>query len=91
MNTSVKSFVHNENIKNFKKRLEAVTDDAQRRVLLTLLAEEKAKAEPLAKSKQPTQAPREARLNDGRCQHRMLQPLQTTSLRGCSALGQKLT
>jgi hypothetical protein len=54
MKTSVKSFVHNENIKNFKKRLEAVTDDAQRRVLLTLLAEEKAKAEPLAKSKQPT-------------------------------------
>jgi hypothetical protein len=52
MKTSV--FIQSENIKNFKKLLEAPTDQAQRRVLLTLLAEEKAKAEPLAKPKQPT-------------------------------------
>jgi hypothetical protein len=40
MNTTVESFVHRENIKNFRKRLQAVTDDAQRKTLLTLLAEE---------------------------------------------------
>ena len=28
MNTSVESFVHSQNIKNFKRRLEATTDDA---------------------------------------------------------------
>ena len=43
----VESFIHRENIKNFTQRLEAPTDDAQRKTLLTLLAEEKAKAEPL--------------------------------------------
>jgi hypothetical protein len=42
---SVESFIHRENIKNFKKRVEASTDDAQRTTLLRLLAEEKAKAE----------------------------------------------
>jgi hypothetical protein len=48
MKTSVESFIQSENIKNFKKRLEAPTDHAQRRVLLRLLAEEKAKAEPFS-------------------------------------------
>ena len=43
----VESFIHRENIKNFTQRLEAPTDDAQRKTLLTLLAEEKAKAEHL--------------------------------------------
>ena len=37
-------FVHSQNIKNFKKRLEAPTDDTQRKMLLTLLAEEETKA-----------------------------------------------
>jgi hypothetical protein len=41
----VESFIRRENIKNFKKRLEASTDDAQRKTLLSLLAEEKAKAD----------------------------------------------
>jgi hypothetical protein len=49
MMTPVESFIHNENIKNFKKRLEATTDDAQRKTLLTLLAEEEAKAAQLTK------------------------------------------
>ena len=43
--TPVESFIHSENIKNFKKRLEAPTDDTQREMLLTLLAEEEAKGE----------------------------------------------
>jgi hypothetical protein len=42
--TPVESFIHSENIKNFKKRLEAPTDDAQRKTLMTLLAEEEAKS-----------------------------------------------
>jgi hypothetical protein len=42
-------FLHQENIKIFKKRLEAVSDEAQRRTLLTLLAEEEAKAARLAR------------------------------------------
>jgi hypothetical protein len=45
--TPVESFIHSENIKNFKKRLEAPTDDTQRKMLLTLLAEEEAKGEQL--------------------------------------------
>jgi hypothetical protein len=45
--TPVESFIRRENIKNFKKRLEAPTDDAQRKMLLTLLAEEKTKTEQL--------------------------------------------
>ena len=45
--TPVESFIHSENIKNFKKRLEAPTDDTQRKMLLTLLAEEGAKGEQL--------------------------------------------
>ena len=42
--TPVERFVHSQNIKNFKKRLEAPTDDTQRKMLLTLLAEVEAKA-----------------------------------------------
>jgi hypothetical protein len=45
MKAAVESFVHRENIKNFKKRLETPVDDAQQKMLLTLLAEEEAKAE----------------------------------------------
>ena len=48
MKTSIESFIQSENIKNFKKRLESPTDAAQRETLLTLLAEETAKAERLA-------------------------------------------
>jgi hypothetical protein len=40
MKTSVESFIHRENVNNFKRRLEAPTDKAQRRMLLRLLAEE---------------------------------------------------
>lgn len=36
-------FIHNQNIKLFKKQLEAPTDEAQRKMLLRLLAEEQAK------------------------------------------------
>lgn len=42
-------FINRENIKNFKKRLKTETDDAKRKTLLSLLAEEVAKAEQLAK------------------------------------------
>ena len=41
------SFIHSENIKNFTKRLESPTDEAQRKTLLMLLAEENAKAQEL--------------------------------------------
>jgi hypothetical protein len=51
MKTSVESFVHSENIKSFKKQLEVATDDAQRKMLLRLLAQEEAKAEQLARPK----------------------------------------
>jgi hypothetical protein len=40
--TPVENFIRNENIKNFRKRLEAPTDDTQRDMLVTLLAEEEA-------------------------------------------------
>jgi hypothetical protein len=56
MMTPVERFIHSENIKNFKKRLESATDDAQRKTLLTLLAEEEVRAPRLvvAKPKEPT-------------------------------------
>lgn len=41
-------FIHNQNIKLFKKQLEAPTNEAQRQMLLRLLAEEQAKGEQLA-------------------------------------------
>jgi hypothetical protein len=47
LKTTVESFIHRENIKLFKKQLEAPTNEAQRKMLLRLLAEEKAKAEQL--------------------------------------------
>jgi hypothetical protein len=40
----MEEFVHCENLKIFRKRLALVKDDAQRRLLLRLLAEEEAKA-----------------------------------------------
>jgi hypothetical protein len=49
MKTSVERFINRENIKNFKKRLEGPINEAQRKTLLALLAEEEAKAEQLAK------------------------------------------
>jgi hypothetical protein len=49
MDISLEKFITNENIKNFRKRLEASTDEAQRAILLRLLAEEEAKSEQLAK------------------------------------------
>ena len=53
--TPVESFIHRENLKNFKKRLEGPTEEAQRRMLLRLLAKEEAKGEQLvAKPKQAT-------------------------------------
>lgn len=45
----VEKFVHEENIKLFRKRLEATTDEAQRKTLMKLLAEEEAKAARLAR------------------------------------------
>jgi hypothetical protein len=49
LKTSVERFINSENIKNFKKRLEASTDGAQRETLQRLLAEEEARAAQLAK------------------------------------------
>jgi hypothetical protein len=43
----VENFIHRENVKNFKKRLAAPTDETQRTMLLRLLAEEEAKGEQL--------------------------------------------
>jgi hypothetical protein len=40
-------FIHRQNLKLLKKQLEAPTDEAQRRMLLRLLAEEEAKNEQL--------------------------------------------
>jgi hypothetical protein len=42
---SMENFIHTENLKLLKKQLETSTDDAQRKVLLRLLAEEEAKGE----------------------------------------------
>jgi hypothetical protein len=55
MKTSLESFVHRQNLKLFKKQLEAPTNEAQRTMLLRLLAQEQAKGERLvAKPKQPS-------------------------------------
>jgi hypothetical protein len=48
MKTSVERFINNQNIKNFRKRLEAPIDETQRATLQRLLAEEEAKAEQFA-------------------------------------------
>ena len=40
-------FLHHHNLENFRKHLAATKDDAQRRMLLTLLAEEEAKDRPV--------------------------------------------
>ena len=53
MKGSVEKFIHVENIKNFMKRLESVTDEAQRKTLLTLLAEEEAKAKQAREGEAP--------------------------------------
>ena len=45
MNESLEKFINHENIKNFKKRLEAPADEVQRQTLLKLLAEEIAKSQ----------------------------------------------
>lgn len=51
-NSSAEKFIHEENIRIFKKRLEAASDETQRRMLLTLLAEEEAKGAQLTKMTQ---------------------------------------
>ena len=40
---AVESFIHRENVALFRRRLAELHDDAERRVLLQLLAEEEAK------------------------------------------------
>ena len=42
MSKSLRQFVCDENIKHFKKKLDVTTDEAERRKLLKLLAEEEA-------------------------------------------------
>ena len=65
--SSVERFIQRENIRNFKKRLEAATDEGQRKTLLALLAEEEAKAVRLDKAQaddEATQSPKAgSRLN----------------------------
>jgi hypothetical protein len=46
---SVERFINQENLRNFRKRLEAPVNDTQRQMLLALLAEEEAKAEQFAR------------------------------------------
>jgi len=58
MKTSIESFIHAENIKNFRQRLENPTDAAQRETLLTLLAEETANAARLAENEADHTPPR---------------------------------
>lgn len=50
---SVERFVNRTNLKNLQKQLERTTDEAQRRTLLALLAEEEAKAKQLANEADP--------------------------------------
>ena len=60
MSSSIERFIQRENIRNFKKRLEAAADEAQRKTLLALLAEEEAKAVRLDKAQaddEATQSP----------------------------------
>ena len=47
MEARVDKFLHHHNLENFRKHLAATKDDAQRRMLLTLLAEEEAKDRPV--------------------------------------------
>ena len=49
MNRSLDKYINQQNIKNFKKRLEAPADEVQRQTLLKLLAEEIAKSQQLRK------------------------------------------
>jgi hypothetical protein len=51
--SSAEKFIQEENLKIFKKRLETASDQAQRRMLLTLLADEEAKCARLANRAQP--------------------------------------
>ena len=57
--SSVERFIQRENIRNFKKRLEAATDEGQRKTLLALLAEEEAKAVRLDKAQADDEATQE--------------------------------
>jgi hypothetical protein len=47
MEARVDKFLHHHNLENFRKHLAATKDDAQHRMLLTLLAEEEAKDRPV--------------------------------------------
>lgn len=51
--SSAQKFIQEQNIKIFKKRLKAASDEAQRRMLLTLLAEEEAKVARIENMTQP--------------------------------------
>ena len=44
MDRSAEEFIHRQNVINFTRQLAAVDNEAQRRMLMTLLAEERAKA-----------------------------------------------
>ena len=44
MDESVETFVRQQNLDNFKRQIAAATDPIQRKTLVTLLAEEEAKA-----------------------------------------------
>jgi hypothetical protein len=58
---AVKHFVNRENIKLLKKQLANPKDDEQRRMLLSPLAEEEAKAEELAKEAEEQEKARTSR------------------------------
>jgi hypothetical protein len=47
MEARVDKSLHHHNLENFRKHLAATKDDVQRRMLLTLLAEEEAKERPV--------------------------------------------
>jgi hypothetical protein len=54
---SVEKFANRESIKGLKRQLERTTDEAQRKTLLALLAEEEAKREQLSNEADPDPDP----------------------------------
>jgi hypothetical protein len=49
----MKNFIHEENLRLFRKSLAETTDPAKRQLLLKLLAEEETKGDGLSSSKEP--------------------------------------
>ena len=47
------SFIHRQNLEHYRKQLAATTDEAQRRMILKLLADEEAKEPPLCARNKP--------------------------------------